>query len=589
MTTNKVDITKYYRSVFSDSGGSRFLSEEELLLLKNSDNLSTAVSLESGENISVDIDLNVPVTSSGVRLSRLQSKSFSPGIKNNVSFSASQDGGVFTSVGPVLSSYDQTNSKSSLSLDTRESNDQVFCNPAGKLVRVIDGENVLRVYNPNTNSWSAISLPFSLGFPTGGLPRITASTIEPVVFIARGDGTSNWHSVNLNTQVVKNLEPSPIVWDIAGPSGQGNALAFDSLRNWVYTWVGNPTDGNSLHVYDVNIDVWVYADNSFPENMAWILHVPDVDLLFALAGFSGSSVLKRWSPVSLTLSSSSTFSTNNQKGRSASYRSRDGLIYFGQEQGFNAPFVVHAISPKFEGAYAEPRIVIQSPSPLTVNFPVKVSYDETNDVFYFWATNYRNNTFEFTTKPKNTYYVDNIADTPYRFLRYTQSAGSTNEIEVFGSESAFVGTGTAPGEIQFPGVPLGLPSEPIQTTVENTGENSTTDTIVFIEPDGSEASRYLEISPDGAVWFPHCVHNDLSSFKCFVKNNNYDTALCGYLCTQSNGGPLAEGGFTSPSLSIGPILSSGTEVFYSRGHVPGHASVGTREVNVGVEMIFDDG
>ena len=590
MTTTNVNISTYYRSIFSDSGGSRTLTSVELEAMNDSNNVSEAVILGGGEDISVDISLNVPVPSSGVRLAGLQIKSFSKNIASDMTVAFSEDGVIFDPGLSVESTYLQANGLSSIGT-TAISNDQAFCTPANRLVRVIGGETVLRVYNPDTNSWTVISLGFSLG----DTPRVTASTIEPKVFIARGDGTSNWHSVDLNSSTVDALAPHPIVFNVNGAAPRGHALAFDSLRNWVYTYVGLPSDGKSFHIYDVDTDVWIYADNSHAGTRAWMVHASSVDLLCSLS--TGGS-LQRWSPNTFSFKSSIGISSPDgdiQRGASAAYSPKENLIFFGPGQPSvpPGPLTLRAVNPGATGVYSSSRDVIWVDSPTTINQPVKVSYNPNADVFYYWAINFGNNTFQFRNDEvavisKHQYFsAAPSTDTPYNFIRYTQSAGSLNELEVIGASVTTI-EGTSAKKADFPGVSLGLPSDSIVATITSAASEATVDTLVFIEPDGSEASRYVEISDDDVNWVSHCSHNDLSEFRCEVSNDNYDTVTCGYKCTLANGGILATDGFIAPNLSLGVTAVSGTSTFYVRGNLPGHTSVDIKEVNVGVEMIFDD-
>ena len=121
-------------------------------------------------------------------------------------------------------------------------------------------------------------------------------------------------------------------------------------------------------------------------------------------------------------------------------------------------------------------------------------------------------------------------------------------------------------DVEFAINQAGTP-EPIE--VFNDHSLTTTSGISFLEPDGSEGSRYYQIgATSSGTFISHCVFNDLDTFECTASNTNYNTESCGIVCTSGTGGGGATGEYTTDFIEVGSIISSGTQTFYTRSFLP---------------------
>jgi hypothetical protein len=132
---------------------------------------------------------------------------------------------------------------------------------------------------------------------------------------------------------------------------------------------------------------------------------------------------------------------------------------------------------------------------------------------------------------------------------------------------------------------LDSPGPSKSVTVFNNHENITTSGISFIEPDGSEGSRYYQIGTSSSGTFSgHCIYNDLNGFVCTANNDNYNTDSCGILCSSGTGGPGALDGYLRDFIEIGAISSSGTGGFFVRSFLPSGTLGNDRKFFVHTEL-----
>lgn len=123
------------------------------------------------------------------------------------------------------------------------------------------------------------------------------------------------------------------------------------------------------------------------------------------------------------------------------------------------------------------------------------------------------------------------------------------------------------------GVPsIGTSGTPKDFTIVNPLSTVATSGSAYINPNGSEGSRYYEIGTTySGTYYPHCVNNDLDNFQCLANNSNYDTTLCGRKCTIDNGGLSATGGFVPNVMGLTfdtPLNPGESTVLFVREHIP---------------------
>jgi hypothetical protein len=138
------------------------------------------------------------------------------------------------------------------------------------------------------------------------------------------------------------------------------------------------------------------------------------------------------------------------------------------------------------------------------------------------------------------------------------------------------------------GVPsIGTSGTPKDFTVVNPLSTVATSGSAYINPNGSEGSRYYEIGVTySGTYYSHCVNNDLANFQCLASNSNYDTTMCGKKCTAANGGISATDGYVPNVMGITfdtPLNPGESTVLFVRENIP----VTKRELARSFEVTVD--
>lgn len=117
--------------------------------------------------------------------------------------------------------------------------------------------------------------------------------------------------------------------------------------------------------------------------------------------------------------------------------------------------------------------------------------------------------------------------------------------------------------------------------IYNPSGSTMTSGTAYIEPDGTEGSRYSQIAlTSSGTWVAHCDYNDLTNFQCTASNSNYNTVRCSRACTSGTG----NFGYTRSVVSVPDVASSGTQTLYTRSYVPSTANESDRLARVIVEL-----
>lgn len=127
----------------------------------------------------------------------------------------------------------------------------------------------------------------------------------------------------------------------------------------------------------------------------------------------------------------------------------------------------------------------------------------------------------------------------------------------------------------------GVDGSTYQFDIHNSSLFTTNSGTVYIEPDGSEASRYMRIcTTSSGTFVSHCVHNDLDNFQCSASNTNYSTSYCGKPCTSGTG----SAGYETDFLTIGTLTPDAYQPVYVKSAVPTNSTITDRLGRIIVEL-----
>lgn len=170
--------------------------------------------------------------------------------------------------------------------------------------------------------------------------------------------------------------------------------------------------------------------------------------------------------------------------------------------------------------------------------------------------------------------VENTSSYSWPFIvRHMQVVADTTDIQfkkdftqVFGVDADFT---------------LGAAGNDTSFEIYNPSGSVMTSGTAYIEPDGTEGSRYLQMAlTSSGTWVTHCDYNDLPSFQCTASNSNYNTTRCGRACTSGTG----SFGYTRSVVSVPDVPSSGTQALYVRSYMPDTANESDRLARIIVEL-----
>jgi hypothetical protein len=230
-------------------------------------------------------------------------------------------------------------------------------------------------------------------------------------------------------------------------------------------------------------------------NGAWLVYCDEMDRVIQ-GGMNGN--IYKYNPYSNSWSFIETISAPSTGWQStvragAVYSSKHGLIFVNTSPAgvTGQPINISAYDPthsKFTGwkTVISDTNFIPSSNYLYDSRPL--SYDSANDIFYTGQNSISNATFNFNNVDLFSYYA-NVFNGPYRYARVTINSGDVSELKVY-SNSALLSMDDMDSYV-FATLGEISPSKNILFT-NNVGNAS--DVSVFIEPDGSEGSRYSQVS-----------------------------------------------------------------------------------------------
>ena len=558
------------------TAGSITPSQEQLAGLIDGDTETSAITLTSGQSLTVTFQL--PITTSGTPFNKIFVTSPTIGIEGSIAISVSQNGTSFTTL-TTKSSYQGLIGLTEPvpTLSTGESRD--YSPVTGKLYRVNSGTN-LYIYDPTLNTWST----FALGVTLGSSAFICASTIDPTLYIIQGTGTSNFYKVTLSPALsITPMHPTPTVQPNDSALAVGK-LFFDKYRNRViYQRGAIPTDSafQKLFYYSVDTDTWTTVATTPPQSSYFTFtHAENIDKIVGVGRlgevyYADPWLINNWTQKTTNYVPYAPHGTAQLPSRTAAYYS-GGKIYIHGGDMLTVPMVFDELDPV---TLVSKRFIFES-SPFSFN-----SGNGSNANRHCimdmpnkrgWTYNYDTTNMLIDMSNPYSYYADlstvgNIGyNVPYKYVRVAISAAcSINQIKVEANPvyTAFTAAST------YPYFSYGKTGTELPIVVSNTRNISSVGSKVYINADGLEASRYSEISTDNSTWVGHCTNNDLTNRVCLASNDNYNTTLCFSGCTD----------FTRDSLNLGVMVSSGTHTCYLRGRYPASVGKNDKEVSISVE------
>lgn len=565
--------------VLNASVTSPTLGESDLAKVTDGNVFSNYASISTSTQINVDLGKSCFFDKISIRC-------LSSTTPTGLTFSVSNDGSTYTTVSSTSSSYKMSTYSPSPTLQN-STGDQHFSSYMGKMYHLRYGastqtssNNKLHVYNPNTGSWTNFALGISVGSPSG----FGVSTSSPYAFFSPGNGNSNFYKIDLNAQTVIPVTPMPQATASLSSNGSTEAYVVDNIRNRIYRYGMNSSNAYTFTCYDINKNTWTtLANNAI--GTAWLVYYDKTDRVIQ-GGMNGNiyqynPYTNTWSFLESVTAPSANWSISIRSG--AIYSRKHDLIFLNTSAANTSgqPIQISAYDPSHSKFTGYKTVIYDTSFIPSANFladPRVLSYDATNDVFYTGQDSITNATFSFKNVDLFSYYA-NVSGGPYRYVRVSLSSGNISELKVYANKSTLSMSDTDTYTYGILGE--ASTSKSILFT-NNVGEAS--DVEVFIEPDGSEGSRYSQVSASGIEWVSHCANNDLANFVCIANNQNYDKSSCGSMCTLANGGDAALSGFTPSSASFGPVASGVQCTAEVRTVLPVGAINTDRSVKIGVEI-----
>ena len=569
------------------TSGSVTPSASEIDALLDNDSSTTAITVGSSQTLTLDIDFQLPVSTSGTPLNKLILSSSTRGIEGSLTFSVSQGAG-YTTASPVKTTYGSgaLTPKTEVTATQNGTQSLAYSPVTGKLYRLGALRTVLDIYDPSTNTWSTQSLGLTLGYS----PCVVASKTAAELYFTQGNLTSNFYKITLSPFAVSAMAPTPFVQPNGFTSGSAligstNHLVHDRFRNRIY-WHRQATVGADttfrLCTYDVNANSWAEITN-VGTDYGGLAYAENIDKLVFL-NYQGT--VKYMSPYSFTWTTMATSLYTQPATTGIQYilSQRIHASYSNDKIYLNATAVGDSLvtgHPIFIIEYDPVTLtykqIIYSASPYyydsnASNAERDIVVDMDNKRGWTYTGQDTNILVDFSNP--RSYYVDlSGATTPYRKARIAITAACAITQIKAETNSQYVGFTEDPSNTSYPYFTYGRSGTSQSFTVRNERGTTTSGSSVYIQADGSEASRYFEISDDNTNWIGHCTNNDLENHVCLASSSNYNTSSCFIRCNQ----------FDRDMLDLGTITSSGTKTCYMRGRFPGEASRTSKEVSLSVE------
>lgn len=569
--TAGMDIFEHIEPFVVVSSGTHVPTSSEIKALTDGNILTSAVTVPSGKSTTLDFDFQL--TTSGTILSKTVLHGSFSSAETNLKVYLTEDFETYELLPTPANSFESGSSKAEFVTSITNNQSQDFCPFNSLHYRVLYNESVVRKYEASTNTWSTNSL----GFTTGQGLVIQASTLEPKLWVIPGNGTSNFYEIDVSgSYTITPKTPCPAVTD--NSLNCVNRAAFDERRNRVY--FGFSLNHNRLWMYDVANETWhslstpvyagfcmAYADNV--DRLCWIT-----------AGGSYYTM----NPYDFTWTSMGTVWTQDSLHNKPNMRYHHGLEYLIADYsggGTNNSRKIGFIDPaqeKFTGLYNFVNDSVLNESTASTATGRVLSIDEDRGEVLTSTRNDTNIVNILDSDLLRGYHNSTISDAvkykgmrleitgPFTLSQVKAYAVSDNIALITNEESEY-----AKGSWGDTGA-----AETYQ--VQNTNSQDALSATAFILADGSEGSRYMQLSDDQITWTSNCYYNDLDNGECTVGNSNYNTSGCQTSCPA----------YAPDWVSLGAVTASGSKNVYARSKFPVSMERKLQQFSIGVEMVFDD-